>query len=686
MTAPKKIGQEKKEKSKRKFLIGCAGSFIVLFIVFIVLMVLMISRSGASNAVMKAFGLDPGALRSFLQLVVGLSFGIISLLFFVLAVIGLFKYLGAQKTDKETKSRNIKLTLISTFMLILVVFIWFTLSNFIGKIEIAAERVIAEIVVLEPEDLTGVQAPVEIKLSALNVARALEYSNIAIQQMSWDLDGDGFFETPVDQPEVTHLYSRQGNYNVGLEVVVVGEEESRIYNKLIVIEGAVFDAQPSTGTAPLEVQFDAGIIVNKSDVMSLDWDFDGDGLYELEGPDNLRPRYTFDKIGTYSVHLRVLDKQNNVENYYRDIEITPSDVPLLSARIDASPGLVGPIPLQIRFDGSQSKSLKGTILKYEWDFGDGSDIQSGKSVSHVYRDSGFYTISLSIEDSLGNEAQTSVEVEAEGVSSAPEAMIETIPVPEEGAENLVGILPFKVEFDASGSTDPDDDIVDYQWDFDSDGTIDEEGQKVTHTFDEIGTFTVSLAIKDTEDQSSLATLTVVVNEPGVQAVFTADPEEGTAPLTVQFDGSSSSTYEGNIVSYEWDFGDGSPRTITGASVSHKYNEVGTYIVSLKVLTNQNESAGTTKQIYVREIPLRACFTPSRKSGEAPLTVTFDAKCSTGAVSAYSWSFGDGEDSDVRKPNHTYEFPGNYTVTLEVSDEKNNVDTYQDVIVAEGELQ
>ena len=195
-----------------------------------------------------------------------------------------------------------------------------------------------------------------------------------------------------------------------------------------------------------------------------------------------------------------------------------------------------------------------------------------------------------------------------------------------------------------------------------------------------------MVVRDSQKQESSASVTVNVEEPGIRAVINADPEEGTAPLTVDFDGSASSAFTGNIVSYEWDFGDGSPSTITSARISHKYNDVGTYAVRLKVVTNENESAEAEKNIYVREIPLRACFTPSRRSGTAPLAVTFDSKCSTGAVSTYNWDFGDGDTSESRKPAHTFEHPGTYNVTLEVSDDKNNVSSFSDVIVAEGTLE
>ncbi len=683
---PKKIGKEKREKSKRRFLLGCAGGFILLFVVFIILMVLMISRSGASNPVMQAFGLDPGGVRSFLQGIVGFAFGVLSLLFLVLLIIGLFKFLGAQKTDKEKRSRNLRMTIINTVALVFMVGIWVVLANYIGRIEIAAERIIAEIVVLEPDDISDLTAPVEIKFSALNVAKALQLGGVQIDGMNWDLDGDGSFETPVADPEVTHLYNQKGTFTVSLQVRVAGEDGYRDpYTQIISIPNAAFGVEPSTGTAPLTVEFDAGVIISKANAASLDWDFDGDGTYELEGPDNLKPRYTFDQIGTYKVHLRAIDKNNNVENYYRDVEVVTTDVPIVSAVIDATPGLKGSIPLQVRFDGSKSQALKGTLIKYDWDFGDGSDLQSGKSVSHVFNDSGFHTVTLSVEDDLGNKTSSTVEVEAQSVSSVPEAVISTTPAFEVD-QPLTGTLPFKVEFDASDSLDADEDIVQYEWDFDDDDVIDQEGKKVTHTFEEVGTYTVNLNVADSEDQKGTTSLTVIVEEPGVMAVITATPDEGTAPLTVQFDGSSSSAYQGNIVSYEWDFGDGSPKTITGAIVSHKYGTVGSYEAKLKVLTNSSESGTVIKLIHVREIPLKACFTPSRTSGLAPLTVAFDSKCSTGGVSTYNWQYGDGEESTSKSPTHTFESPGAYTVTLEVADSKNNVNTYQEVIVAEGDVQ
>ncbi|MFH0820177.1 MAG: PKD domain-containing protein [Candidatus Peregrinibacteria bacterium] len=682
---PTKLARETdQKKSNTKFLLGCAGGLFLLFVLFVVLMVFVMSRGGGDNAVIRAFGLAPGAIRAFLLNVINLAFGLLALLLFVLMVIGVFRWVGAKKGDVEKRKRGFRMMMASLFPFAFVLVIWVLLFNFIGRLEITAERVVAEITVISPVDLNNLQAPVEVTFSALRVKQALATSQLGVTSASWDLDGDGFFETPVSAAgEVTRLYENRGVFNVGLQVQVAGETAPRIYNFPLSIPEAVFGAEPSTGSAPLRVVFSAESLLPKAvKASSLDWDFDGDGKYELTGPDNESPIYTFEKLGTYKVHLRIIDEQDNVENYYRDIEVVPSGSPLLSARIEASPGLSGSVPLTVRFDGGSSSSSKGRITRYEWDFGDGSALQEGKSVSHAYTRAGTYRVTLFVTDDAGTQTRASVDVEAQTVTSAPTAKIRTLPASSDG--ELTGTLPFKVSFDASSSTDPDNDIVDYQWDFNGDGASDASGKKVDHTFDEAGDYSMTLTVKDSEEHSSTAPLSVHVAEPGVQAQISAEPTEGTLPLTVRFDGSGSSSFRGSIVSYEWDFGDGTPKSVTGATINHRYETVGNYTATLKVTSGEGESGTDTQIIVVREVPLTACIEASRTTGVAPLSVTFDSKCSTGAVAQYSWNFGDGETNTARKPAHTFQAPGTYTVVLEIRDSKNNVNSTSVTITVTGE--
>ncbi len=66
-------------------------------------------------------------------------------------------------------------------------------------------------------------------------------------------------------------------------------------------------------------------------------------------------------------------------------------------------------------------------------------------------------------------------------------------------------------------------------------------------------------------------------------------------------------------------------------------------------------------------PLTAVITASAQQGVTPFSLTFDGTASTGAISSYNWSFGDGESATGVTASHTYQIPGSYTATLTVAD-------------------
>ena len=85
------------------------------------------------------------------------------------------------------------------------------------------------------------------------------------------------------------------------------------------------------------------------------------------------------------------------------------------------------------------------------------------------------------------------------------------------------------------------------------------------------------------------------NQPPV-ANFTADPEAGEIPLTVSFDAAASADTDGTIVSYSWDFGDGSLGT--GVSSSHTYTQEGIFIATLTVTDDDGLTGSTSTNISV----------------------------------------------------------------------------------------
>jgi PKD repeat protein len=96
--------------------------------------------------------------------------------------------------------------------------------------------------------------------------------------------------------------------------------------------------------------------------------------------------------------------------------------------------------------------------------------------------------------------------------------------------------------------------------------------------------------------------------------------------------------------------------------------------------------GTHRVRKVSTVPPTASFTANPTSGEAPLTVNFDASASTlpgGAIASYAWDFGDGQAGAGVMVSHTYNAAGVFTVELTVTATSGAIATASQVITVEG---
>lgn len=158
------------------------------------------------------------------------------------------------------------------------------------------------------------------------------------------------------------------------------------------------------------------------------------------------------------------------------------------------------------------------------------------------------------------------------------------------------------------------------------------------------------------------------------AVATATPPlNGPAPLTLNLFGNESYDPDGNIESYEWNFGDGSDNSLYSDS-THTYYTPGNYTATLTVVDNDGLTGSDTVNITVENKAPIAVASADFTSGTAPLTVNFDSIGSNdpdapyGMITGYSWDFGDGVSSNTANPSHTYNDAGIFTATLTVTDD------------------
>lgn len=134
-----------------------------------------------------------------------------------------------------------------------------------------------------------------------------------------------------------------------------------------------------------------------------------------------------------------------------------------------------------------------------------------------------------------------------------------------------------VVLDASASSDPESEVLSYNWDF-GDGSSG-SGVSPTHLYAVSGTYTIALSVSDGTN-TTLLEKDVTVLTPGPNRAPTAAFSATVSGLVAVLDGTSSSDPDGDNLTFQWEFGDNG--SDTGVSVSHTYGTEGDFIVTLTV--------------------------------------------------------------------------------------------------------
>lgn len=175
-----------------------------------------------------------------------------------------------------------------------------------------------------------------------------------------------------------------------------------------------------------------------------------------------------------------------------------------------------------------------------------------------------------------------------------------------------------------------------------------------------GTPATTIKIDDLSDTDLIGP-----NASPIASIGALDP----ANLSATFDASGSYDPDGSIVSYAWDFGDGT--SSSAARTEHTYTDPGTYSVTLTVTDDRHGTASTATTVTVvrPNQPPTAVIDQADSNG---LDAHFSAAGSTdpdGSIVSYAWTFGDGDTATTSAPHHTYISPGNYPVTVTVTDDR-----------------
>lgn len=488
-----------------------------------------------------------------------------------------------------------------------------------------------------------------------------------ITRLVWRLP-DG---TELTGPTAALTPSVPGIYDVELTVTDdAGASNSSARDSLRVIVNAPpvakADVPETLLTGEIGV-FDAGASTDADgEITAYSWRF-GDGR---TSSDRIA-RYAYQKPGDYKVTLAVTDDSglaNTSATLTRRISVRdPDNRPPVAV---AGPDMTAEVGDILSFDGSKSRDPDGAILFYRWEFGDGTSSTS-PTVNHTFWKPGSYAVRLFVKDNSdrpNNLASSGLTVVV--TERSTQAIVASAVVP---AEAVVGEV---LRFDASNSTKPGGHILTRHWDF-GDGRSG-AGDVVTHAYQRPGRYEVLLRMtgdSGRDDDVVEERFRIEVAQKPNRAPIADAGGDRTALTGEQlvFDAGGSGDPDGNIVGYDWDFGDGTRSS--KRRVSHAFQMPGSYDVTLTVTDDSglgNATATTSVKVVVSHPPNAAPIADAGPDGTVRVRdpYRFDGTKSRdrdGSIIRYSWLFGDGGGAEGPAPAYAFQKTGRYKVTLTVTD-------------------
>jgi gliding motility-associated-like protein len=465
-----------------------------------------------------------------------------------------------------------------------------------------------------------------------------------ITSWSWFF-GDG---SESEETNATYTYTTAGDFDVILEVqdengcqdIMEKEEFVSVKNPPV----ANFSAdQTASCLESLDVQFSN--FSTGFGVLNFDWDFgDGDTSSETD------PLHTYSGLGSYNVRLAVEDANECTDTITKEDFIVLSEI---QAAFELASDTICPgvnVPLNNTSIGAAS---------YVWNFGDGSSPVLEEEPEYAYTTSGEFVITLSVFAGPQCSSTYTDTVFVEDVT----ALFESTP-------SYACQVPFTVTY-----TNQSLNAVSYEWHF-GNGNISTE-ENPTNEF--VMTPTLELYNQAVYSDTLYATTSsgctsryIAENNVQIilpQAKFTpnedTDPDalDGCGPLTVEFrDTSEYISPTDNIISYNWDFGDGdvSDQEI----VSHEFDEAGEFTVELTITTELGCTDTASATVKVGSFPVAEFELVGDDEVCASTSVEFrDLSTADGDINGWNWYFSDGLTATEQNPLHAFLDTGYVSVTL-----------------------
>jgi len=486
--------------------------------------------------------------------------------------------------------------------------------------------------------------------------------------VAWDW-GDGNSST-AHGAAGSHVYPRSGTYRVravardryGLEAAPV-EVDVVVRNvapvavivapqQAVEDETLVFSAAPSHDTPS-----DNGSLVAR-------WDF-GEVTLVKTFPITSSVSYTFTKSGVHTVRVTVMDDDGATGT--AEVPVIVSNLaPVVAAHArDAELDEDEEGDFSGRGEDTPSDFARGLVFKWDWGDGNWSTALTDPTATHGYARAGTYTAVLHAYDDDGGDGAATVSVIVYNVAPAVAVAGPSMVLEDEGME-------LAAEAADTPSDVPSLDFR-FQW---GDGTSSlwSSAPSANHTFKRSGQYDVVVSVRDDQGSIGDAVHTVVVSNVAPIAKAEADLLQVVEGAPVRLTGESSVDTPSDLATlrYIWDLGALGIKEARDVTVT--FTESGLQMVRLKVVDDDGAQSSIGLEVLVTNRPPlpQGNVTPSTLKVRVGQALQLSAAGSTDDAwdvdgLTYSWSMGDGGRVAGSTGTYTYALPGDYVITLTVTD-------------------
>lgn len=383
------------------------------------------------------------------------------------------------------------------------------------------------------------------------------------------------------------------------------------------------------------------------------WDFGDGNTSTLQNPS-----HTYAATGTYNVVLRVKNNTTGCEH----TKITP--ITILFEKADFTPSVTDICkytPVIFTANGNNPAN----VASFQWDFGDGAT-GSGQTPTHMYTQSGHYTVRLIVTD----------------IQGCPDTMNRNMLINVSGptaafAPGTSGsCLLTAISFTDNSTGDGTHAIASWIWHY-GDGIIDTlTAPPFQHSYMAAGSYSVLLKVIDNSGcyDSVYAPSPIIISKP--LADFSSLDTLSCPTKNINFVNAST----GPALTYKWDFGDGN--TSTAQAPVHTYAADGLYTIKLFITDQYGCTDTLIRPDYIRIVSPHSIYTVSDTLSTCPPLLATFFNSSQNYISEV-WDFGDGTSTVSANPTHFYTSVGTYVTKLTVTSPGGCIDVSQKTIIVRG---